>query len=129
MKTKILLAVGLFAFVAGLAVFAQLAEIKATIDFPFKVEGKVLPAGAYDFVRDDSAAAFRVTDGGKNSAIALIQTRLSSEIHTTPADAHIVFDKIGETCLLSEIWIPGQDGYVIMVTKGPHEHKVVNVKY
>jgi hypothetical protein len=129
MKTRIIFAVGLAACLAGLSVFAQLSEIKATIDFPFKVEGQMLPAGTYDFVRDPSAAAFRVTDGGKNSALALIQTRLSSEIHTTPGDAHLVFDKIGDTSVLSEVWISGQDGYVLAVTKGQHEHKVVNVKY
>jgi hypothetical protein len=111
MKTKVMLAVGFFAFLTVGAVYAQRSEIRATIDFPFKVEGRMLPAGAYDFIRDEPASSFRVSDGGKNSAIALIQTQLAAEIHTSPGDAHIVFDKIGADYVLSEIWIPGTDGY------------------
>lgn len=128
MKTRIMLTVGLFAFLAAAAAYGQPLAVRAQIDFPFTVEGKVLPAGTYDFTRDDSASAFRVTDG-KNGALALVQTRLAGAIHTSSADAHIVFDKIGETYTLSEIWIPGLDGYVLSVAKGKHEHKVVNVKY
>ena len=55
-------------------------------------------------------------------------TRLSGEIHTTPQDAHLVFDKVGDTYLLSELWIPGKDGYLPQITKGAHEHIVLNIK-
>ncbi len=55
-------------------------------------------------------------------------TRLSGEIHTTPQDAHLVFDKVGDTYLLSELWIPGEDGYLLQITKGAHEHIVLNIK-
>ena len=129
MKKKTLLTVGFFALLAIAAVYGQNAVLRAQIDFPFMVDGKTLPAGTYDFARDNTASVFRVTDGGKQLAMAQVLTRLTAEMHTSPADGHIVFDKIGDAYTLAEIWIPGQDGYVLAVTKAKHEHRVVNVKY
>jgi hypothetical protein len=48
-------------------------------------------------------------------------------MHTTPEDAHIVFDVVGDKHMLSEIWIPGEDGYLLLATKGKHGHKVINI--
>ena len=79
-------------------------------------------------MRDDTAAV-RVTDGSKDMAVAQVLTRLAAGMHTSPADGHVVFDKIGDVYTLAEIWIPGQDGYVLAVTKAKHEHRIVNVKY
>lgn len=129
MKTKVLLAMCLLALLAAGTAYGQSPEaIKAKIDFPFTVEGKVLPAGNYEFARTDPAVDFRVTDEGKNVTLMPIVTRLSGEMHTTPQDAHLVFDVVGGTYFLSEIWIPGEDGYLFLATKGKHEHKVINVK-
>ena len=52
MKTKILVTVGLFALLAVMSGYGQEPSIKAKIDFPFAVEGKVLPAGQYSLMRD-----------------------------------------------------------------------------
>jgi hypothetical protein len=129
MKMKVLLAMCLLALLAGGSVYGQSPEsIKAKIDFPFTVEGKVLPAGNYEFTRTNPPVDFRVTEEGKNVTMVPIMTRLSGEMHTTPQDAHLVFDVVGDTYFLSEIWIPGEDGYLFLVTKGKHEHKVINVK-
>ena len=130
MKTKIMLVVGLVALLAAVSGYGQQGGIiKAKIDFPFKVEGKVLPAGEYAFTRDAQAMTFRVQGQGKEGAIAPILTRMAWEMHTTVQDSHLTFDVVGDTYSLSEIWIPGEDGYLIQMTKGPHTHKVVNVKY
>jgi hypothetical protein len=124
---KIMLTVGLIALLAVTSGYGQERALKAQIDFAFTVGNKVLPAGEYEFVRDKSADVFRVTDAGKNFVLASILTRTAGEMHTTPQDAHIVFDVVGDTHILSEIWIPGEDGYLLMATKGKHEHKVINV--
>ena len=129
MRARMILTVGLFAFLAVAAAYGQNATIRAQIDFPFIVDGKTLPAGNYDFVRDDTASVFKVTDEGKNLAAAQVLTRIAAGMHTSPADGHVVFDKIGDAYTLAEIWIPGQDGYVLAVTKAKHEHRIVNVKY
>ena len=127
MKRKIMLTVGLIALLAVTSGYGQQWQLKAKMDFPFTVGSTVLPAGEYEFVRDNLATIFRVTDGDKNSALAPIITRLAGAKHTTPQDAHLVFDVVGETHFLSEIWIPGEDGYLVQSTKGKHEHKVINI--
>jgi hypothetical protein len=94
----------------------------------FNIEGKTLPAGQYEFFPDVQSSAMRVVGAGKgSSALAMIVTRMAAEIHTTPNDAHVVFDKVGDVYTLSEVWVPGQDGYMLNVTKGKHEHRTVNV--
>jgi hypothetical protein len=129
MKSKVISALCFFTLLAAISGFGQVSAINVKIDFPFTVAGKDLPAGPYSVARDSSALAFRVSGEGKNAAIAEILTRLTAELHATRQEAHLVFDKVGETYILSEIWIPGQDGYMVALTKGPHQHKVVSVKY
>jgi hypothetical protein len=124
MRLKKLPAIGLFVIaLAAVAAFGQ-APFRAQIDFPFTVNGKALPAGIYSFIRDASVGVFRVADG-KNEAIAPILTRIASVM---PSVSAVVFDKVGDSYVLAEVWIPGEDGYVIAVTKASHEHKVVKVK-
>lgn len=84
MKTKIILTVCLDALVAVISVYGQTLSAKAKIDFPFSVEGKVLPAGQYEFVRDASATVFRVNGEGGNSTLVPILTRLAGDLHATP---------------------------------------------
>ena len=135
MRTKILVTAGIFSLLATLLVVMygygqhQTPSIKASIDFPFTVEGKVLPAGQYEFVRDSLAEVFRIKGENKNAAVAEIITRLYAGTHRTPEDAHLVFDVVGDAYALSEIWIPGEDGYVMLITKGMHKHRVLNIKY
>lgn len=120
--------IGLVAVGSGFAGQATAEVLKAKIDFQFTAGGKVLPAGMYDFMAINNDAAIRVQGEGKNSAIVSVITRLAGDIHTTPQDAHLVFDEVGNTSTLAEIWIPGQDGYVLQITKGKHTHKVLNIQ-
>lgn len=128
MKFRILLIAGFFAVLAVTAVFGQPSAVKAQIGFPFTVEGKVLPSGTYDFVRDEVAGIFKVSDEKGNEVAAPIHTRLAAAAHAVPANSLVVFDKLGGTYVLAEIWIPGQDGYVLAITKGKHEHMIVKGK-
>ncbi len=129
MKTRILLAAVILGGLGLISAYGQMESIKTTVDFSFSVGGKVLPAGQYEFSRSAEVLIFRVQGEGMNAAEAPVLTRLAGAIHTTPEDAHIVFDKVGDAYILSEIWIPGEDGFLLAVTKEPHEHIVINVKY
>lgn len=40
-------------------------------------------------------------------------------------EPHIVFDKIGERYFLSEVWLPGADGYLLHATNEKHTHQHV----
>jgi len=116
------------ALAAAPSVFA--ADIlKADVPFPFQVEGKTLPAGAYDFKIDTSADTVQVESSAPGAgAVALIITRLAAPPHPGSNEhAHIVFDKVGTTYTLSELWEPGTDGVLVHATKGKHEHRVIHV--
>jgi hypothetical protein len=127
-KRSVVMAMSLIAFLAVTSGYAQTTTmVTGKIAFPFTAGGKALPAGQYDFVRDGAGPTIRVVSAGKNMALVPIITRMSGAIHTTPNDSHIVFDKVGDKYALSEIWIPGQDGYMLSSTKGEHGHAVVDV--
>lgn len=130
MKTKMTLALGLIVLLAaGSALMGQAPAriLKAKIDFEFGVAGKVLPMGDYEFVVTGDGQVVRVQGQGKSVEMANVITRLAAEMHTTPQDAHLVFDVVGTNHFLSEVWIPGEDGYLVHSTKGAHTHKVVNI--
>lgn len=129
MKTRVMLGVSLITLLAVMSGYGQQLALKATIDFPFMAAGKALPAGQYEFLRDSTLQVFKVMGEGKTHASVPILTTLGMLNPTSTQNAYLVFDKVGDTCSLSEIWIPGSDGFLVLATKGKHEHKVVNVKY
>ncbi len=99
----------------------------AKIPFAFAVESKVLPAGEYEFRDSSDGTAITVKSlDGKVVAFAQVVTRLAAAIHTTPQDSHIVFDKVGDTYTLAELWVPGDDGFMLHITKGKHEHRILD---
>jgi hypothetical protein len=127
-RTKMVVLFSLLTLLTAGFVYGQSRVVKANIPFAFNVEGKTLPAGQYEFLPDTNGATMRILGAGKGSSVlAMIQTRMAAEIHTTPNDAHIVFDKVGDVYTLSEVWVPGVDGFMLHLTKGKHEHKVVDV--
>ncbi len=128
MKTRILVTLTLLTLLVAAFALAQSLVSKANIPFAFIAAGKTLPAGQYNFTYDAGTNAFRVVGSAKGAeALMPIETRLAGAMHTTPADSHIVFDKVGDKYFLSEVWIVGEDGYLLYMTKGRHEHAIVNV--
>ncbi len=102
-------------------------KIGAKIPFAFSVAGKVLPAGDYRFSDGPQPNAITVrSSDGKEAAIAMVQTRIAAGIHTSSADAHVVFDRMNESYVLSELWMPGLDGYVLNAAEQAHEHVILN---
>ncbi len=118
------------ALAAAPSVFAQDTEtMTADVPFPFQVEGKAMPAGSYEFSVDVRANQVRVHGGSPAvAALAPIITRLAANPHPGPQEhSHLVFDKVGDTYTLAELWRPGVDGFLVHITKGPHEHHVIHV--
>ncbi len=126
MKTKAMLTLSILGLlVAGIA-YGQVPSLNAKIPFAFTVGNRTLPAGQYQFKETEDARNISIVGKGV-SAYAEVFTRLAASMHTTPKDAHIVFDKAGDTYTLAEVWLPNEDGYVLNVTKGKHEHRVLDV--
>jgi hypothetical protein len=117
-----LLATVVATVVVGAAI-AQ-AQDKATVDIGFKfiAAGKAMPAGKYS-IEISPAPGGRVTLTGPESVILSVITRLGR--HDNDKDPELVFDKVNGQLLLSEVWLSGTDGYLLLATKENHEHHVL----
>ena len=120
MKLRVLMVVvALVVAGSGLA-YAQPIDVK--VGFAFTVGTKELPAGTYTIEKPAPNVVVIRGAGGVSVNMAEL-TQLGR--HDKDKDAELVFDKIGGKFLLSEIWIPGKDGMLILATKEAHEHAVV----
>jgi hypothetical protein len=111
---RISLPVVLAAVVLSLALssapaFAQ--EIRVSVPFAFSVSGQIVPAGVYTFeVRSSAMIKMRSVASPSIGFELPVLSRLDDN---AGADSKLVFEKEGDTQVLSEIWTSDQDGYVI----------------
>ena len=108
---------------SGALAYAQSAQkISAEIGFPFVAGGKEMPAGKYSVVFELGKP---LEFYGQNGTRVLLAVITSLGRHDQDPDAEFVFDKVDGKTLLSEVWLPSKDGYLLLATKGPHTHAVV----
>lgn len=121
--------VAIAALVAAFSGFATGAYAQDTvptrvnIDFPFVAGGKDMPAGNYEFSVSAGRAVVRATSGESRTVTMTVITRLGR--HDADPDVELVFDKIDGKSILSELWFPGSDGYLLVHGTPDHEHRVV----
>lgn len=102
----------------GLA-YAQTGTVK--IDFPFMAGSKMLQPGMYTVTMpNDNSIAF---EGPGGKAIMLVMTQLGR--HDQDTGLEVVFDVVDGKYLLSEVWFPEHDGFLLLSTKQAHKHAVV----
>jgi hypothetical protein len=128
MKRATIVSVAILAVLAfaGSTAFAQTAAARTAVvkvDFPFLVKGQEMPAGSYTFQIDNNEILVRAQGGPGQGAIMPVLTRLGR--HDKDADPELVFDRVGGKYLLSEVWLPGEDGYLLLSTKEQHDHRVL----
>jgi hypothetical protein len=91
----------------------------------FVANGKALPAGSY--VLSVSPAGDMVTlapAASKGASVMLVvETRVAER--KPMAGPEIVFDNVNGQLNISELLVPGEDGYMLLVTKGKHTHESV----
>jgi hypothetical protein len=108
----------------GIPAWAQKAVVK--IPFSFVAGDRDLPAGTYN-IRPEMDTQNRLTirnqDTGDSIMVPVI-TRLADK---GAKELELVFDKTGEKSYLSEIYIPGADGYQLKGAPGQHTHVKVTV--
>ncbi len=119
--TKPKLAVVVIALLAlGIGSLSYAEVVVADIQFPFKAAGIEMPAGKYrvETIMQDQNLVIRNLSTGKAEILPLI-TRISPK---NPAEASFVFDKAGDQYYLSEIYIPGIDGFLLQGATEKHTH-------
>ncbi len=121
---------------AAVAADARPAQVQATFKIPFAFEsgGKKFPAGDYVVSQSgDGQLAFQQVASGKETAVPFTQ-RLPPPSPPVAAP-RIVFDETGAfepsyteyftIYVVAEVWLSGEDGYLVHLTKGAHKDKVV----
>ncbi len=106
---------------------AQMSPIiKADIPFSFIIEGKTYPAGQYELKENAGGNSLILTNTKTNEGgFANVITRLGARSDT---EGDIVFDLVGNDHFLSEVYIPGMDGYLIKATPGKHTHAHIKAR-
>jgi hypothetical protein len=141
MKSAILkfAAAALVLIVAGGSVVYGQASFK--ISYGFIAAGKKLPAGEYLVAPKggDQIALKKLPDGAE--VLVAYTQRLDPPaeqplpVPRPPAQPHLVFDMVGNfepsyteyvtDYVLAELWMPGEQGYLIRAMKGAHQHKSI----
>lgn len=114
---------------------AALAQADFKVPFPLQAGGKKLAAGDYAVVKTaEGGLVLRQGSTGKEIPLAVLERIAKPE--PAVAEPRLVFDEVGDFApsyteyltvyILSEVWLPGEDGYRIHVTKGAHKTKVVS---
>jgi hypothetical protein len=122
--------------VFGLAAAAP-AGAQATFKIPFAFEsgGKKLPAGEYVVAKTgDAQITFQQVSTGKETVLPVTEPLKPPQ--PPVAEPRVVFDETGAfepsyteyftIYVVAEVWLSGQEGYLIHVTKGAHKTRVVN---
>lgn len=101
----------------------EIAIVK--IGFPFIAEGKAMPAGEYELQLNNDRSAFVLSAAPKGTGVFLTTlTRLAAP-EPAGGDMRLVFDKVGDKLFLSEVWQPGEDGYLVFAAKEKHTHQMI----
>ena len=118
--------------VVALALAGSLAwaakAVSVNVPFSFIVKDKEMPAGQYEIQpqgNDETSLLIRSSAGGAGVFVPVIE-RLAD---TGAKEPKVVFDKMqdGKT-YLSEVHIPGTDGFLVGIAKGRETHVTVTGK-
>jgi hypothetical protein len=118
-------AVGLVLAASPAVTYAQEALV-ANVPFPFIAAGRTHDAGEYRLAVSENKEELTLTPMKGPATIALVQSRLAVINSPEQAD-RVVFDKVGNTYYLSELWLPGQDGFLMYAAKEAHTHHMVKI--
>ncbi len=114
--------VAVLALAAGTARAAGIMAVD--LPFSFVVNDKEVPAGHYEILpigNHESTLVLRNTVGGGTFVMAVIE-RLAETGSKAP---YVVFDRVENKNYLSEVHIPGGDGFLVGIAKGRETHVVV----
>jgi hypothetical protein len=132
MKTRSLFSVFVLGVFLAVAVCAH-AQEGVTVNIPYKFEagGKQFAAGQYTIDPGDPSQSvlFIRSLNGKDEAELQVLTRISRGDVPTASQARVVLDKYPDKYILSEIFVPGEDGYLLKGSaETAHQHQTVKGK-
>jgi hypothetical protein len=117
------------ALVVGFGGSAAVAQEVTVVNVPMKftVGTKTMEPGKYELRLNDERTMVMLTPAGRGAAVVIPTiTRLAAQ--QPIADGKMVFDKVGDSYDLSEIWLPTEDGFLVKDTKQPHQHHILSAE-
>jgi cytochrome c2 len=124
-KAQRLIAVSLLTLLAAAAVYGQGSSllIRASVPFAFEAHGTQLPAGVYRFKIYPTSHSLIISGAPGGDVRLPIITQLGGS--SVFKDTGLVFDSYEGKHVLSEIWVPGEDGVLVSSTPKQHTHEFV----
>jgi hypothetical protein len=110
-------------FLGSVWAYAQAPSTK--IGFSFFAAGKAFSSGKYAI--EVTPAGHVVLREEKGGATADLTPLKSLGRKDGAQEQKLVFDVVGSVRFLSEVWLAGQDGYLVGTVSGPHEQEVLSV--
>jgi hypothetical protein len=134
MRHRIVLAVAALAFTLVAGADVCFAQGTFKIPFAFQAGGKKYPAGDYRIARKgNEQIKLRQEPNGSEVTIPVLKTLPQPD--PPVAEPQIVFHAVGNfepsyteymtDYLMAEVWLPGQDGCLLLVTKGAHARQII----
>jgi len=129
MRKQVLAVVVVCAVVLGLPSGLAWAANSGVVDIPFNfiMKDKEMPAGRYEISLEGSDMS-RLVIRAKNPGVAFVVPVMTRLADTGAKEPKVVFDKAGEKHYLSEIHLPGNDGFAVQGAPGKHTHETVSGK-
>ncbi len=124
-RVLVMLAATALLFVVYPAVSYAQDSAVFTIGFNFMAEGKPMAPGQYELKLNSDHTAFTLTPMPKGSGVFLTTVTRLAVAEPPNGDTRVVFDKVGDAAYLSEIWLPGDDGFLVYAAKEKHTHQIV----
>ena len=108
---------------AGTALAAS--AVSVNVPFEFMVNGKTMPEGTYQIQFAGTKSSVLIVRNVKNGQNVLVPvvTRLAD---LGGKEVSVVFDKVDGKAYLSELHVPGTDGFEIQGAPGKHTHALVS---
>jgi hypothetical protein len=134
MKRAIVMVVAALVFTLVAGANVCFAQVTFKIPFAFQAGGKKFPAGDYRIAHKGSEQiTLRQEPNGSEVAITVLKTLPQPNPPIT--EPQIIFNLVGNfepsyteymtDYLLAEVWLPGQDGSLLQVTKGAHSRQTI----
>jgi hypothetical protein len=122
-KANTIIAICLCLVLGVAALHAQVATValRVKVSNSFSINGKVYPAGQYEFRHENGSAPVLKMSANGSAVMLKVIERLSTEASSQAGK--VVFDKVGDNYFLSEVWIPGKDGFLVgLAPEGNETH-------
>ncbi len=107
---------------------AQSVPQRVNVPFKFNLNEKAFPAAMYYVRYEQSSDSVEVLGQSRNllSRVRVITRLAPSPGAKSNGSVRLVFDQVGEERYLSEVWIPGADGFLLRATSERHKHATVD---